>query len=385
MRLIMSAAAIVLASVLTNPAMAQVDCLASQNVDVTKSVTFLAFGQNAGDRLTKTMSCQKAEALRARLFASGQAWDLDNTTNPFVLSSKVEKLRLELQGLHSDLRDAKNRAAREIAFQAVKISSLSATFVISAAGCVTIIGCAVAAGAGIALYDKVESIDQHVGDLVQDALDAQAEIDKLISSLRAIELQLDANIVRESKLRYKVVFTEMCNAIKQQCSEPKDAKEACVNQCRDDMDKDKSEAKCKLLYEADGSCTPKSAVTYQQCLVNTCKVTPEVKKIVQPAQPVIARPPQPAPVQPSRSREILFVDKNENTTRKTREACRKIAADQMDSEIKSNCSNNRGQTQLQYDACWKPIMDRAAVRVKHCCEIEDPRGASYPPVFGCER
>lgn len=79
--------------------------------------------------------------------------------------------------------------------------------------------------------------------------------------------------------------------------DPKDAKEVCVNQCRDDMDKDKSEAKCKLLYEADGSCTPKSAVTYRQCVVNTCNATIAAKEVVQPPQPVIAQPAQPVRAQ----------------------------------------------------------------------------------------
>lgn len=78
-------------------------------------------------------------------------------------------------------------------------------------------------------------------------------------------------------------------------------RDACIKGCSDDLDNWKSEAKCKLLDEVDGSCTPRLVKGYNNCVKWKCDAATEAKEVVQPlprefvkpAQPVIVQPPQP--------------------------------------------------------------------------------------------
>ena len=50
------------------PAVGQDDCLASFEVNPSKSVTYLSIGSNADDRIVTTMSCSAAKTMRDEFF-----------------------------------------------------------------------------------------------------------------------------------------------------------------------------------------------------------------------------------------------------------------------------------------------------------------------------
>ena len=218
MRYILVLATSMLGCALLGSALAQEDCLASLNVNPSKLVTFLTFGPNAGDKVSQTMSCPVAEQMRADMFVSGQAVDLNLLGNANELRKKVDDLKAKLTEHKAALQNASTRATREAALKSLKITVVAAGTVSAATGCVTSgTTCIPAVGGAVALYELVESTASAVGDLAQQAMRARGEIDKILPLLNALDVQLNDNLAQQGKLRYKLAFTELCKAIKQQC------------------------------------------------------------------------------------------------------------------------------------------------------------------------
>lgn len=209
---------LVLGCAVSSSALGQAECLASLNVSAGKSVTFLAIGPGAGDKIAQTMTCPTAEKLRGDMFVSGQALDPNLLGNANQLRSKITDIRSRLATHKTELQNAATRAKREAIFGTLKITLAAAGTASAATGCVTSgVSCVAAFGGAVGLYELIDSLANTAGDLAQQAVRARAEIDKILPVLQAVEAQLNDNLAQQGKLRYNVAFTEMCKAIKQQC------------------------------------------------------------------------------------------------------------------------------------------------------------------------
>jgi len=202
---------VVLAS---SSARAQQECMSSIKVDAAKSVTFLSIGD---DKLVSTMSCSAAEALRDKLFLTGEAIDPKLFDDANQLRAKIVALRQALAGSQVKLQSAKDRAGREAALKTIQTTLLGATTVGLAVGCALKKGtCAAAFGSAVALYVALTNLGPG-DDLIALSIRAKSEIDQIVPSLQALEGQLDANIAQQSKLKYNTIFLEICHSVQKQC------------------------------------------------------------------------------------------------------------------------------------------------------------------------
>jgi hypothetical protein len=117
----------------------------------------------------------------------------------------------------SALEDATIGIAHFSAVLNLKEPILAAGLASATVGCiVSAEACKPAVRASVVLYDLAISASK-VGDLAQARERAEREISTLDSMLQSILAQLNDNIAQQSKLRFNVVLSEMCGAIKQQC------------------------------------------------------------------------------------------------------------------------------------------------------------------------
>ena len=203
--------------IFATPALCQEDCLASFNVDPSKSVTYLSIGPNTDDRISTTMSCSVAENLRDEVFSAGQTIDPDLLANVNRLRSRIVEIKMKLEAGRSELESATSMPGHLSAVRYLKDTVLAAGVVIATTGCiVSAETCKPAVESSFSLYELAVSASK-VRDLPQSRAQAQAEIGKLDSMLQAIQAQLNDNIARQTKVRFGIVLSEVCKSIKQQC------------------------------------------------------------------------------------------------------------------------------------------------------------------------
>jgi hypothetical protein len=199
------------------PAVGQNDCSASFAVNPAKSVTYLSIGPNAGDRIDGKMSCPVAEKMRDEFFLTGRTIDRDILGDTNRLRSKIMEIKGRLDHGKSELDAATSEAAHLSALLNLKEAVLAAGVASATTGCiVSAQTCKPAVGASFALYQLANS-DSRGGGLTQARAQVQRDIGTLDSMLQSIQPKLNDNVARESRMRFDVVLSEMCKAIKQQC------------------------------------------------------------------------------------------------------------------------------------------------------------------------
>jgi hypothetical protein len=212
-----AAALIMLGWTFATPAVGQDDCLASYKVDPSKSVTYLSIGSTSGGRIDTMMSCSVAESMRDEFFLTSKTIDPSVFDNAAQLHSKILEIKTWLANGKSALEDATIGVAHFSAVLNLKEPILAAGLTSATVGCVVSPeACKPAVRASLVLYELAVSASK-VGDLAQAREQAERELSTLDSMLQSISAQLNDNIAQQSKLRFNVVLSEMCGAIKQQC------------------------------------------------------------------------------------------------------------------------------------------------------------------------
>src|SRR6516225_6644160 len=97
---------------LVTPAVGQDDCLATYSVNTTKSVTYLAIGPSADDRISTTMSCLVADAMRDKLFLTRHTFDPEVLGSASQLRAKILEIKMRLAEGKSELEAAATDATR---------------------------------------------------------------------------------------------------------------------------------------------------------------------------------------------------------------------------------------------------------------------------------
>ena len=211
------AALIMMGWTLATPAAGQDDCLASYNVNPSKSVTYLPTGTNASDRIETTISCSVAGQMRDELFAGGKTIDPNFSSNADQLRAKILEIKERLADGKSEVEKATTETAHFSAVLHIKDTVLAAGVASATTGCiVSEEACKPAVRASVVLYGLANSASK-VGSLAQARAQALREISTLDSMLQSIQAQLNDSIAQQSKRRFNVVLSEMCIVIKQQC------------------------------------------------------------------------------------------------------------------------------------------------------------------------
>ena len=211
-----AAALIMIGATFATPAAGQEDCLASYVVNSSKSITYLPIGSNADDRIGTTMSCSVADAMREKLFSTGQTIDPNLLGSTNQLRSKISEIRMRLDAGKSELETATTPPARLSAILGLEDIVLAAGLASATVGCVVSAqACKPAVAASVGLYELAKSASN--GDLSQASAKARTDINVLHSMLQSIQAQLNDNIGQQSKRRFGAVLSEMCKAIREQC------------------------------------------------------------------------------------------------------------------------------------------------------------------------
>jgi hypothetical protein len=198
--------------ILATPAVGQDDCLATYSVNTTKSVTYLAIGPSADDRISTTMSCLVADAIRDKLFLTRHTFDPEVLGNASQLRAKILEIKMRLAEGKSELEAAATDATRLGAIQDLRDTVLAAGL----ASAATAATCKPAVGASVALYES--RLPSNVGDFAtQVSAEAQKQFNILDSMLQSIQAQINDNVAQQSKLRFGSVIAAICTAIRQQC------------------------------------------------------------------------------------------------------------------------------------------------------------------------
>ena len=202
---------------LVTPAVGQDDCLATYSVNTTKSVSYLAIGPSADDRISTTMSCLVADAMRDKLFLTRHTFDPEVLGSASQLRAKILEIRMRLADGKSELEAAATDATRLGAIQDLRDTVLAAGLASAATGCiVSAATCKPAVGASVALYES--RLPSNVGDFAtQVSAETQKQINILDSMLQSIQTQINDNVAQQSKLRFGSVIAAICTAIRQQC------------------------------------------------------------------------------------------------------------------------------------------------------------------------
>ena len=201
---------------LVTPAMGQDECLATYSVNTTKSVTYLAIGPSADDRISTTMSCLVADAMRDRLFLTFHTFDANVLGSASQLRAKISQIRMRLAEGRTELDAARTPATQLGAIQSLKDTVLAAGLASAATGCiVSAATCKRAVDASVALYQS--GLASNVGDNAQAGTQAQTEMNIVDSMLQSIQAQITDNVAQQSKPRFGTVLNSICAAIRQQC------------------------------------------------------------------------------------------------------------------------------------------------------------------------
>ena len=203
--------------ILVTPALGQDDCLATYSVNTTKSVSYLAIGPSADDRISTTMSCLVADAMRDKLFLTRHTFDPEVLGSASQLRAKILEIKIRLAEGKSELEAAAADATRLGAIENLRDTVLAAGLASAATGCiVSAATCKPAVGASVALYES--RLPSNVGDFAtQVSAEAQKQINILDSMLQSIQAQINDNVAQQSKLRFGSVIAAICTAIRQQC------------------------------------------------------------------------------------------------------------------------------------------------------------------------
>ena len=205
--------------ILVTPAMGQDECLATYSVNTTKSVTYLAIGPSADDRINTAMSCSIADAVRDKLFETRQTFDPNVLADASQLRTKILEIRMRLADGKSELQTAESEATRSGAILTLKDAVLAAGVASAVTGCiVSTATCKPAVGASVALYGS--RLASNVGEFegpTQVSAETQKEINIFDSMLQSIQAQINDNVAQQSKLRFGSVIAAICTAIRQQC------------------------------------------------------------------------------------------------------------------------------------------------------------------------
>jgi hypothetical protein len=86
-----AAALIMLGWTFATPVLGQDDCLASYQVNPSKSLTYLSIGSNPEHRIDVKMSCSVAEAMRDEFFLAAKTIDPSVSTMPPNFALKFRK------------------------------------------------------------------------------------------------------------------------------------------------------------------------------------------------------------------------------------------------------------------------------------------------------
>jgi hypothetical protein len=212
-----AAALIMLGWSFATPAVGQDECLASYKVNPSKSVTYVSIGPNPDDRIDTMMNCSVAEEMRDALFLTAKTIDPNVFDDATRLRSKISEITMRLANSKSTLEDATIGVAHFSAVLNLKEPILAAGLASATVGCiVSLEACKPAVRASVVLYEVAVSASK-VGDLAAAREQAERELSTLHSMLQSIPARLNDNITHQSKLRFNVVLSEMCRAIKQQC------------------------------------------------------------------------------------------------------------------------------------------------------------------------
>ena len=202
--------------IFATPAVGQDDCLATYSVNTTKSVAYLSFGPSADDRISTTMSCSVADAMRDTLFLTWHTFDPNVLGNASQLRARILQIRMRLAEGRTELEAARAPATQLGAIQSLKDTVLAAGLASAVTGCiVSAATCKRAVGASVALYQS--GLASNVGDNAQASTQAQTEMNILDSMLQSIQAQITDNVAQQSKPRFGTVLNSICAAIRQQC------------------------------------------------------------------------------------------------------------------------------------------------------------------------
>ena len=217
MQMINHAAALAMIGwIFATPAVGQSECLATYSVNTTKSVTYLAIGPSADDRISTTMSCSVADAMREKLFVTLHTFDPNLLGNANRLREKILAIKMRLAEAKTELGAAATAATQLGAIQRLEDTVLAAGLASAATGCiVSAATCKRAVGASVALYQA--GLASNLGGNAQASTQAQTEINILDAMLQSIQGQINDNVAQQSKLRFGAVVSAMCAAIRQQC------------------------------------------------------------------------------------------------------------------------------------------------------------------------
>jgi hypothetical protein len=212
-----TAALIMIGWAFATPAMGQDECLASFNVNPSKSLTYLSIGPNASDRIETTISCSVAGQMRDELFLTGKTIDPNLLSNADQLRARILRIKEQLASGKMQLEEATTEPAHFSAVLRLKDTVLAAGLASATIGCIlSEEACKPAVRASVVLYDLAVSASK-VATLAQARAQALREVDTVDSMLQSIQAQLNDSIAQQSKRRFHAVLSEMCIAIKQQC------------------------------------------------------------------------------------------------------------------------------------------------------------------------
>jgi len=161
------------------------------------------------------MSCSVAERMRNEFFLTGKTIDRNLLGNAGQLMSKILEIKMRLASHKAELERATTKFSHFDAVQNLRDAVLAASLASATTGCiVSAEACKPAVRASFELYELASSPSN---DLAQARGQAQKDISTLDSMLQSIQVHLSDNIARQSTLRFDVVLSEMCRAIKEQC------------------------------------------------------------------------------------------------------------------------------------------------------------------------
>jgi hypothetical protein len=163
------------------------------------------------------MSCPVADKMRDEFFLTGRTIDPDMLGDTNRLRSKILEIKMRLDYGKSELEGATAEAAHLSGLLNIKEAVLAAGVASATTGCIVSgEACKPAVGASFTLYRLANSTSKGE-EIVQARTQAQRAIGTLDSLLQTIPARINDNIAQESKLRFYVVLSEMCKAIKEQC------------------------------------------------------------------------------------------------------------------------------------------------------------------------
>jgi hypothetical protein len=150
--------------------------------------------------------------MRDEFFTAEKTIDPSMLSNVDQLRSKISEIRMRLASGKSALESATTETGHFSAVLNLKETLLAAGVASATAGCiVSAEACKPAVRASVVLYEMTESAS------TSKRAQAQREISTLEPMLQTIQDKITDSIAQQSKQRFYVVLSGMCEAIKQQC------------------------------------------------------------------------------------------------------------------------------------------------------------------------